>query len=127
MRWLAVHPNALGPFKPMVAEWAITSGWEVIGISRETAPGLPQAERSCPGYQLIRYQPHRGVGQGQHPYLRRMEDAVLHGQAVARILLQLKAKGWRPDAILAHPGWGETLYAKDVFPDALLVHYCEWY
>src|SRR4029078_7078471 len=23
--------------------------------------------------------------------------------------------------------WGETLYAKDVFPDARLVHYCEWY
>lgn len=56
-----------------------------------------------------------------------MEDAVLHGQAVARILLQLKKSGWRPDAILAHPGWGETLYAKDVFPDARLVHYCEWY
>ncbi len=69
----------------------------------------------------------RPVGPKQHPYLRRMEDAVLHGQAVARILLQLKKSGWRPDAILAHPGWGETLFAKDVFPDARLVHYCEWY
>jgi glycosyltransferase involved in cell wall biosynthesis len=74
-----------------------------------------------------RWKLHRRVGKDQHPYLRRMEDAVLHGQAVARILLKLKAQGWRPDTILAHPGWGETLYAKDVFPDARLVHYCEWF
>jgi hypothetical protein len=67
-------------------------------------------------------QARRPVGPKQHPYQRRMEDAVLHRQAVARILLQLKEKGWCPDAILAHPGWGETLCAKDVFPDARLVH-----
>jgi glycosyltransferase involved in cell wall biosynthesis len=56
-----------------------------------------------------------------------MEDAVLHGQAVARVLLDLKRQGFKPDAILAHPGWGETLYAKDVFPGARLVHFSEWF
>ena len=56
-----------------------------------------------------------------------MEAATLHGQAAARAMLQLRQSGFTPDVILAHPGWGETLYAKDVFPDARLVHYCEWY
>jgi glycosyltransferase involved in cell wall biosynthesis len=56
-----------------------------------------------------------------------MEAATLHGQAVARVLLEMKKKGFTPDAVLAHPGWGESLYVKDVFPDARLVHYCEWY
>ncbi len=120
MKILIVHQNFPGQFKHMAAEWARQPGWDVIGIGRDTAPGVP-------GVKLIRYKPHRPVGPKQHPYLRRMEDATLHGQAVARILLQLKKSGWRPDAILAHPGWGETLYAKDVFPDARLVHYCEWY
>ncbi len=123
MRLLIIHQNFPGQFKHMAADWARRPGWEVIGIGRDTAPGYP----SNPGFKLIRYKPHRPVGKGQHPYLRRMEDAVLHGQAVARILLDLKKKGWQPDAILAHPGWGETLYAKDVFPDARLVHYCEWF
>ena len=122
MKLLIIHQNFPGQFKHMAAEWAATPGWDVIGIGRDTAPGLP----SNPGFKLIRYKTHRPVGKDQHPYLRRMEDAVLHGQAVARILLQLKKKGWAPDTILAHPGWGETLYAKDVFPDARLVHYCEW-
>jgi hypothetical protein len=56
-----------------------------------------------------------------------MEAATLHGQAAARSMLQLRQSGYSPDVILAHPGWGETLYAKDVFPDARLIHYCEWY
>jgi len=42
-------------------------------------------------------------------------------------MLELRARGFVPDAILAHPGWGESLYARDVFPDARLVHFCEWY
>src|SRR5437773_1827256 len=33
----------------------------------------------------------------------------------------------RPRASQASTGWGETLYAKDAFPDARLVHLCEWY
>jgi Glycosyl transferase family 4 group len=102
-------------------ERAQTPRWDVIGIGRDTAPGYT----NNPGFKLIRDKPHSPVGKGQHPYLRRMEDAVRHGQAVARILLQLKR--WQPDAILVHPGWGDTLYAKDVFPDARLVHCCEWF
>jgi glycosyltransferase involved in cell wall biosynthesis len=56
-----------------------------------------------------------------------MEAATLYGQAAARAMLTLRKSGFVPDVILAHPGWGETLYAKDVFPDARLVHLCEWF
>ncbi|MEO8298192.1 MAG: glycosyltransferase family 4 protein [Burkholderiales bacterium] len=121
MRLLVIHQNFPGQFKHLVQAWQHCPGWDVRAIGRDTAPGLP-------GFaNLIRYQPARGGRPDQHPYLRTMENAVLHGQAVARVLLKLKQQGWRPDTILAHPGWGETLYAKDVFPDARLVHYCEWY
>jgi len=46
---------------------------------------------------------------------------------VLRILLDLKAKGYRPDVIVAHPGWGESLFVKEAFPDTKLVHFCEYY
>ena len=123
MRILIIHQNFPGQFRHVAAEWASRPGWQVIGIGRDTAPGLPGVS----GLRLIRYKPHRGVHREQHHYLRRMEDAVLHGQALARVLLQLKKEGFTPDVILAHPGWGETLYAKDVFPHTRLVHYCEWF
>ncbi len=120
MRVLIVHQNFPGQFRRMAPVWAKRPGWDVRGIGRDTAPGLRDV-------RMIWYRPHRDVGAAQHHYLRRMEDAVLHGQAVARVLMKLRAKGWRPDVILAHPGWGETLYAKDVFPDARLIHFCEWF
>ena len=121
MRLLVVHQNFPGQFGHFVKAWAARPGWDVRGLGRETAPGIP-------GFAgLVRYRLGRNVRPDQHHYLRQMEAATLHGQATARAMLQLRQSGFTPDVILAHPGWGETLYAKDVFPDARLVHYCEWY
>ena len=120
MRVLIIHQNFPGQFRHIAQHWSRTPGMDVLAIGRDTAPGLP-------GVRCLRYRLHRPPRPEQHHYLRQMEQAVLHGQAVARLLLRLKAKGYRPDAILAHPGWGETLYVKDVFPDARLIHFCEWF
>ena len=120
MRILLVHQNFPGQFRRIGRVWAEQPGWDVIGLGCQSAPGMPDV-------RWVRYQTSRQVGAQQHPYLRQMEDAVLHGQAATRAMMQLRQKGWRPDAILAHPGWGETLYVRDVFPDARLIHFCEWY
>ena len=121
MRLLVVHQNFPGQFGHFVNEWSKRPGWDVRGLGRETAPGLLGFDK------LLRYKLARTGRPNQHPYLRQMEDATLHGQATARAMLDMKKSGFTPDVILAHPGWGETLYAKDVFPDARLVHLCEWY
>lgn len=126
MRILIIHQNFPGQFRHVAKAWSERPGWQVVGIGRDTAPGMPELEKTG-RLTLIRYKPHRQVNPTQHHYLRRMEDAVLHGQAVARLLLKLKAQGFTPDVILAHPGWGETLNAKDVFPNTRLVHFCEWF
>jgi len=59
--------------------------------------------------------------------LVKFEEAVLHGRAVASVAMQLRKKGFAPDIICAHSGWGESLYLKDVYPDVPLLHYCEFY
>ena len=121
MRLLVVHQNFPGQFGHFVKVWSARPGWDVRGLGRDTAPGIP-------GWSgLVRYSLSRKGRGDQHPYLRQMEAATLHGQAAARAMLHMRETGFTPDVILAHPGWGETLYAKDVFPDARLVHYCEWY
>jgi glycosyltransferase involved in cell wall biosynthesis len=121
MRILVVHQNFPGQFGHLVRTWQQRPGWEVRALGRESAPGLD-------GFgAMIRYRLARSPHPRQHPYLRSMESAVLHGQAVARAMLSLRQKGYVPDVILGHPGWGEMLYARDVFPKARLVHLCEWY
>ncbi|WP_216905111.1 glycosyltransferase [Synechococcus sp. CCY 0621] len=41
--------------------------------------------------------------------------------------LQLREQGYRPEAVLAHSGWGELLYLRDVWPEAVLIAYPELY
>lgn len=120
MQVLFIHQNFPGQFRHIAAHLAKQSDVQVLAIGREQAPGLP-------GIRLLRYKPHRAASTHTHPYARSFEDGVLHGQQVLRMLLDLKAKGYRPDVIVAHPGWGETLYAKDAFPHAKLIHFCEYY
>jgi glycosyltransferase involved in cell wall biosynthesis len=121
MRVLVIHQNFPGQFGHLATAWAQRPGWQVRALARETAPGLPGFDG------LLRYKLARAPHAHQHGYLRQMEAATLHGQAAARAMLKLRRDGFVPDVILAHPGWGETLFAKDVYPAARLVHLCEWY
>jgi glycosyltransferase involved in cell wall biosynthesis len=50
------------------------------------------------------------------------------GVTVARAAMKLRAeKGYVPDVILGHSGWGETLFLKEVWPEARLIVYAEFY
>ncbi len=47
---------------------------------------------------------------------------------VARAALNLKTeRNYTPDLIFAHSGWGESLFLKEVWPDAKLIVYAEFY
>lgn len=120
MKVLFIHQNFPGQFRHIAAHLSKQPDVQVLAIGREQAPGLQ-------GVRMLRYKPHRTASAHTHPYARSFEDGVLHGQQVLRLLLDLKAKGYRPDVIIAHPGWGETLYAKEAFPDTKLIHFCEYY
>lgn len=46
---------------------------------------------------------------------------------VGRMAQRMKAEGYTPDIIFGHSGWGETLFLKEVWPQARLVVYAEFY
>ncbi|MBX8521651.1 glycosyltransferase family 4 protein [Pseudomonas cichorii] len=120
MKLLIIHQNFPGQFRHIAAYARNSKDFQVLAIGRDTAPGIPEIP-------IIRYKPSRTSGEFTHPYLKNYENAVLHGQQVLRISKKLKSQGYQPDVILAHPGWGETLFIKDVFPDTPLIHFCEYY
>ncbi len=50
------------------------------------------------------------------------------GVNAARACLQLRDKhGYAPDVIFGHSGWGETLFLKEIWPNAKLIVYAEFY
>jgi glycosyltransferase involved in cell wall biosynthesis len=69
-----------------------------------------------------------GAGTQTHAYVRDFEGHVRRGQDVVRLLLQLRdGAGFRPDVVVSHPGWGESLFLRDVFPHARHIQYSEYY
>ena len=46
---------------------------------------------------------------------------------VARFAQKLRAEGYVPDVIYGHSGWGETLFLKEVWPQAKLLVFAEFY
>lgn len=120
MRILFIHQNFPGQFRHLARALSQRKDCEAIGLGCEGAPGmagLPWYRYRLPGRDPTR----------THPYLRQMDQAITHGLAVYRALSALKHKGFIPDVAVAHPGWGETLYLREVYPDTRLIHFCEWY
>lgn len=62
-----------------------------------------------------------------HPLAEEFESKAVRGEACALQALELRRQGFVPDVIFAHPGWGETLYLKEVFPEARLVCLMEYF
>lgn len=62
-----------------------------------------------------------------HPYLSLYEDNIQRGHSVALSAKILKERGFEPDVICAHPGWGEALFIKNIFPNSKLICYQEFY
>ncbi|MES2975458.1 MAG: glycosyltransferase family 4 protein [Pseudomonadota bacterium] len=120
MNLLFIHQNFPGQFRHIAQHFARDPKHRVLAIGRDTCPGMP-------GINLVKYARHRGSAKETHHYVKTFEDGVIHGQGVVRLLLQLQKKGFVPDVVVGHPGWGETLYVKEVFPHCRLVHLCEFY
>ena len=75
----------------------------------------------------IGYTPHREARKDIHPALRYTETSVIRGQAAYTAFLPAKKSGWNPDVILAHSGFGDGLFLKDLWPQAKYIPYLEWY
>lgn len=87
---------------------------------------LGQGERRT--LERVRWQGYPApapAGQQTHQYLRRSEAGVRRGQAVARACLALQRSGFTPDLVIGHPGWGETMFLREVLPRVTFLAYCE--
>ena len=63
-----------------------------------------------------------------HPWIKDMQTKVIRGEACLKTAARLRdEEGYYPDVIVAHPGWGESLFVKDVWPQSRLGIYCELY
>lgn len=120
MRILFVHQNCPAQFRHLAAHLARDPGNEVVAL---TIRGVDVHD----GVKLVRCKLTRGAARETHPWARDFEAKVIRGEALARGARGLRDSGFRPDIIYAHPGWGEALFLKEVFPRSRLICYAEFY
>lgn len=120
MRLLFVHQNFPGQFLHLAPRMA-RDGDEVVALSAR------KEDVVLPGVRIVRYEVAETSAAGTHPMLRRFERARDYGASAAAAGLRLRAQGFSPDVIVTHPGWGEALFLRDVWPAAHQLHYCEFH
>jgi glycosyltransferase involved in cell wall biosynthesis len=121
LRVLFAHQNFPGQYAHLAPALAQRAGVQVWAAGEKEG-------YSAPGVRYIAYGKPRPAGEHTHRYIRSLEAALRRGQLLANRLVQLRDReGFRPDLIICHPGWGEGLFLKDVFPQARTLYYWEFY
>ena len=121
MNILFIHQNFPGQFKHL-APALVKAGHKV------TALILAKTEaKQWNGVKLISYSLTRGNAKDAHPWTVDFESKVIRGEACLKAALALKDQGYTPEVVVAHPGWGESLFLKEVWPEAKLKLYCEFF
>ncbi|WP_043830575.1 glycosyltransferase family 4 protein [Muricoccus aerilatus] len=120
MKVLLVHPNFPGQYAHILPFLASRPGTRVAGIGARTFP-VPE------GVDLRVYDPPAPPGDEVPPRLRPTQAALARAERVARLGLDLRRDGFVPDVVLGHIGWGDTIFLKDIFPEAPLLLYAEFF
>jgi len=116
MRVLFVHQNFPGQYG-RIAAWYASHGHQVVAIGEKA--NLVRRQQ-VPGVRLLGYEL-------QVQKADALQKALQRGRRVATGAEVLRRSGFRPDVIFAHIGWGEAIFLKDIFPEAKMLLYGEFF
>lgn len=121
MHILFVHQNFPGQYKHLMP-YCAARGHKVLAMGSRPAKELPKSIPYC------QYPLQRGNLPGIDPITLEFESKMIRAVSCADAAIRLRDEhGCKPDVICAHTGWGEELFLKQVWPEARVVGYCEYY
>lgn len=117
---LFAHQNFPAQFG-RIGSYLAHNGWDVQFATAKENPVLPAKTSG------FKFKAHRDPNPEIHPYLTTTEKGILNGQGFARSAIAARERGFNPDIIMAHSGWGTGHFAKAIWPDATFIPYLEWW
>jgi glycosyltransferase involved in cell wall biosynthesis len=120
MNVLFVHNNFPAQYRYLARALSRDPDVRMVAIGSSTSQALA-------GVKLRKYALGTSDLAGTHPFARRFDVECQRAEQVLYALSSLVSSGFTPDVILAHPGWGETLPLRIMFPKARLLLYCEFF
>jgi glycosyltransferase involved in cell wall biosynthesis len=120
MNYLFIHQNFPAQYRHVVRHLAAQPGNTVRFITQPN-------DNVMPGIHKVTYPKDERTAVNCHAYSAEIDRAIHTGATVADVCRGLRDQGFRPDLIVGHSGWGETLFVKDVYPDVPLLANFEFY
>jgi glycosyltransferase involved in cell wall biosynthesis len=121
MNILFIHQNYPGQYKHIL-DWIATSRCHQIVFLTQKRD-VP-AEKGIHG---VRYEPDHVPAPDAYPYSAEFEKCCANGTKVADVCRNLEGQGFKPDIVIGHSGWGETLFLKEMWPDVPVLSYFEYF
>jgi glycosyltransferase involved in cell wall biosynthesis len=122
MNILFLHPNMPGQYKHLARVLGATGQHRIFFITKHKTAEIPGVTRVTYGM------PKAPADVKPHRYLVPLEAATRQGQQVWRVANELKRReNFVPDIIVCHPGWGDAMFMKDLFPSTPILSFCEFY
>jgi glycosyltransferase involved in cell wall biosynthesis len=122
MKVLLIHQNMPGQYKHLARVLGADSSNTVVFITK------PKPDVNIPGVHKLEFKTRREPSPHTHRYLIGTERSILQGQEVWRMCKKLRDdEGFIPDVICGHPGWGDMLFIKDVYPKTPVLSFFEFY
>ena len=119
MKILFIHQNFPGQYKHL-APLLARQGHQCVALTLRV-----KEPTNWQGVQVLPYALPERDGQKLHPWLVDIDTKVTRGEACYHAACKIRNAGFEPDLILAHPGWGESMFLRDVWPKARMGLYCE--
>ena len=125
MKILFAHNNYPAQFGAL-GRYLAAEGWHVTFLTQRRGA---DAAGKADGIEVVVYRDREQPEELRpHPFLAGTQKAVVTGASAAEVCAHLKsAKGYRPDLVVAHSGWGPGMFLRDVWDDVPYVAYLEWY
>jgi glycosyltransferase involved in cell wall biosynthesis len=120
MNVLFIHNNFPAQFKHLARHLAQQPNVRVAAIGAGNAHPVRNVK-------LIKYALTEVDVSTSHPFARRFNVECHRAEQVLYGLSTLASSGFVPDVVMVHPGWGEALPLRTVFPRARLLVYCEFF
>lgn len=124
MRLLLVHRNFPGQFHRLLNALLQTGGHNIVFITAHGQPNLPP--EPPPGLSIVTYATTPASNR-THAHAHDFDAAMRRAAAVFEVAAGLRSRGFQPDIIIGHEGWGETLDLQDQWPGAPQLGYREYF
>lgn len=121
MKILFVHQNYPGQFRESLPRLAGSGKHQIVFVTQRQIETPPKT------HLIAVYKDTHKTGDKVHRMARLFDTQASTAMAVKTVCDGLKKRGFVPDVIVGHAGWGELMFIGDAYPDVPIAGYFEYY